>query len=283
MSLVLIIAAIGCTSYTLAKWSSTGGATAQSTYGPVGDSQTWNIDERYFDTEYVYNNDSIVGVAITNFSGINVEDVVIPEKINNYTVLTIKNTIFKDTTIKTLPVTLRIPATVTTIEDGAFASLTNLQKVIFDANYSGAASLCTCGSSVFAGCINLKNVYVYGNKNVLFGDYDFLGCMALTVAPQQLDIKSKFDNTLLTTYKKEGSDALYWALGGQEQDILVTYNGIEVIVPTVEEGATYWIIRIGDVTYTTDVPVDNIIHASTGSITYSTNATAGASFTLVGD
>jgi len=206
LSVVLVATFIATTSLTFAKWNAGGGggSTGESTtYGPVADSTNWSVYEKYFDYVTVTN-----GIAITGFTGVNIEDIIIPEKIDNLTVVAI-NSIF-NTTQKSLPVTIKIPYTVTSISPAAFANLPNLQSLMF-ASYPSADDTPTVtevGMYGFMNCQSLKEVVVYGNRKVNFGDYSFAGCVSLTTAPTVATTYLRFkDGTTDTTYYIAGDSS----------------------------------------------------------------------------
>ena len=83
-----------------------------------------------------------------------------------YSVYRITNSIFADSTLKSLPVSIHIPTTVCEIDAAAFASLPNLETVYFE-----NLNPCTIGEYAFAGCSKLTTVtIVNGTKELLKAD-----------------------------------------------------------------------------------------------------------------
>ena len=126
-----------------------------------------------------------------NAQGLNLSDLYIPEVIwvekgsgkvlatldgvsenayETYNVYRITNSIFADSSLKSLPVTIHIPARVCEIDDAAFAGLPNLQAVYFENR-----NPCTIGAYAFAGCSNLEYVYNVRGGGVTPDDTSFVG------------------------------------------------------------------------------------------------------------
>ena len=97
-----------------------------------------------------------------------------------YNVYRITNSIFADSSLKSLPVTIHIPASVCEIDDAAFAGLPNLQAVYFENR-----NRCTIGAYAFAGCSNLEYVYNVRGGGVTPDDTSFVGTK-ITVTDGQI-------------------------------------------------------------------------------------------------
>lgn len=212
---VLIITLVVSTSLTFAIWDSEAGSGdgKVKTFGPVTDSTQWNVYAKYFEYEYPTDDTCV----ITGFSGVNIEDIIIPATIGGgqYKVVGIKK-LFNDTTRK-LPVTVKIPYTVTSIAPAVFQNCENLQKVTFG-SYSQPDSMvieCACGEYLFAGCTSLSLVEVLGNRQVCFKDYDFVGCTSLTEPPTLKDVFINF---------KSGDDDISYIIEGSKGKITYTAN-----------------------------------------------------------
>lgn len=211
--LVLMVVLISTTSLTFAKWISGGGGGTSgtaTTYGPIADSATWNVYDKYFEYEAVAGGWAIIGCDPNG-----VEDMVIPATHNGAPVISIKK-IFNDTT-KKVPVTVKIPYTVTYIAPSVFANCENLQIVMFGSypDPDATAVKCECGAYLFAGCTSLKEVYVYGNNKVEFGDYNFMGCAKLTSAPKAANVN--------ISYRIDDKDSSYY-IAGNASNITYTAN-----------------------------------------------------------
>lgn len=102
-----------------------------------------------------------------------------------YSTYRISNTIFADSTLKQLPVTLHIPERMREIEEGAFANLPNLEKVYFNNVYT-----LTIGGYAFAGCENLTKIEIVKGGTIKATKNEFLGCDKLS------DVK--YDNGTIT-------------------------------------------------------------------------------------
>lgn len=103
------------------------------------------------------------------------------ELINNgktiitYVTYRISNTIFADSTLKQLPITIHIPERVQEIETGAFVGLPNLEKVYF---YN--VNLLTIGGYAFAGCEKLTKIENVKGGIIKATKNEFIGCDALS-------------------------------------------------------------------------------------------------------
>lgn len=105
----------------------------------------------------------------------------VQRKANNlitYQVVSVSNNLFKDTTLKELPVTVYIPYGVTDIKTGTFANLPNLEKVVFN-----NANPCTIEAYAFVNCIKLSSIV--GTSISYAQGVSIVGCATSTVtAPQ---------------------------------------------------------------------------------------------------
>ncbi len=153
---------------TAAVWAGLGGNTGVAPQSPVSD---WNTWAKYFECEQITDTTA----AVTKYSGTNLGDVVIPAQIGKYKITAVRNTVFADSTLKAVPVTLRIPPSVTSIEDNAFSGLSDLQSVVFGYSESETAA-CTVGEFAFSGCPQLKIVKVEGSRTVSFASTAFFAC-----------------------------------------------------------------------------------------------------------
>lgn len=141
-----------------------------------------------------------------NAQGLNLSDLYIPEVIwvekgsrkvlatldgvsenayETYNVYRITNSIFADSSLKSLPVTIHIPASVCEIDDAAFAGLPNLQAVYFENR-----NPCTIGAYAFAGCSNLEYVYNVRGVGVTPDVTSFVGTK-ITVTDGQIRFAKK--------------------------------------------------------------------------------------------
>lgn len=156
---------------TLAIWTSAGSGMDNNTVAPATDSpRDWNVWAKYFDGIIV--NDTTHTAAVTAFHtdvyGLNLETVIIPTDIDidgvMYKVVEIRNSVFADTTLKQLPVTIYIPPTVTYINAMSFASLSNLTKVVFGVDENGAGDACVVDDYAFMMCSKLTTVVTNGRS-----------------------------------------------------------------------------------------------------------------------
>lgn len=92
-----------------------------------------------------------------------------------YSTYRISNTIFADSTLKQLPITIHIPERVREIEAGAFAGLPNLEKVYF---YN--VSPLTIGGYAFVGCEKLTEIENVKGGTIKATKNEFIGCNALS-------------------------------------------------------------------------------------------------------
>ena len=183
--IVLFAVAASTMGVSYAIWTSPDGSYGggESTASPSVTPDSNNVWAKYFNGNIIelYDNDGnkIAGnwFEITTFytdgddcQGLNLSDVYIPSKITigetEYQVYRITNSIFADSTLKSLPVSIHIPTTVCEIDAAAFASLPNLETVYFE-----NVNPCTIGEYAFAGCSKLATVtIVNGTKELLKAD-----------------------------------------------------------------------------------------------------------------
>lgn len=183
--IVLFAVAASTMGVSYAIWTSPDGSYGggESTASPSVTPDSNNVWAKYFNGNIIelFDNDGnkIAGnwFEITTFytdgddcQGLNLSDVYIPSKITigetEYQVYRITNSIFADSTLKSLPVSIHIPTTVCEIDAAAFASLPNLETVYFE-----NLNPCTIGAYAFAGCSKLATVtIVNGTKELLKAD-----------------------------------------------------------------------------------------------------------------
>ena len=183
--IVLFAIAASTMGVSYAIWTSPDGSYGggESTASPSVTPVSNNVWAKYFNGNIIelFDNDGnkIAGnwCEITTFytdgdacQGLNLSDVYIPSKITingtKYQVYRITNSIFADSTLKSLPVSIHIPTTVREIDAAAFASLPNLETVYFE-----NVNPCTIGAYAFASCSKLKTVtIVNGTKELLKAD-----------------------------------------------------------------------------------------------------------------
>lgn len=183
--IVLFAVAASTMGVSYAIWTSPDGSYGggESTASPSVTPDSNNVWAKYFNGNIIelFDNDGnkIAGnwCEITTFytdgvacQGLNLSDVYIPSKITigktEYQVYRITNSIFADSTLKSLPVSIHIPTTVCEIDAAAFASLPNLETVYFE-----NLNPCTIGAYAFAGCSKLATVtIVNGTKELLKAD-----------------------------------------------------------------------------------------------------------------
>ncbi len=183
--IVLFAVAASTMGVSYAIWTSPDGSYGggESTASPSVTPDSNNVWAKYFNGNIIepYDKDGskIEGnwFEITTFytdgadcQGLNLSDVYIPSIITKgetkYQVYRITNSIFADSTLKSLPVSIHIPTTVCEIDAAAFASLPNLETVYFE-----NLNPCTIGEYAFAGCSKLTTVtIVNGTKELLKAD-----------------------------------------------------------------------------------------------------------------
>lgn len=180
--IVLFAVAASTMGVSYAIWTSPDGSYGggESTASPSVTPDSNNVWAKYFNGNIIElfdkDGNKIAGnwCEITTFytdgddcQGLNLSDVYIPSKITigetEYQVYRITNSIFADSTLKSLPVSIHIPTTVCEIDAAAFASLPNLETVYFE-----NVNPCTIGEYAFAGCSKLTTVtIVNGTKELL--------------------------------------------------------------------------------------------------------------------
>lgn len=155
---VMLLACLGSVlGITLSRWSSGEGDTTVAPQVGVVD---WNTYEKYVKTV-----DDGVGLRIVGFTGTTaIEDVILPKNIGGKNVVSVSNSLYADTTDKSIPKTLKIPTTITSIDAGAFSGLTNLAEITFD-----GASQCNIGMGAFMGCNAVKTFNAGAESNIVFG------------------------------------------------------------------------------------------------------------------
>jgi len=152
-----------------AYWTGEGGENA---YAPDAKTDDWNDWVKYFEVD--------ASGRIISYSGTNRQEVIFPKSIpadGGTAVTAVSSGVFSDTTLKSLPVTMKIAPTITVIEASAFQNLINLGKVTFGSAGSTEGGTCTIEAGAFAGCNSLKDIYLYGNgAGYTFGPNSLLGC-----------------------------------------------------------------------------------------------------------
>lgn len=152
----------------------------------------FSVWQKYVTWQYVEG--STTQIEITGFKDYFDEYFIIPKYVHNdernvdLEVVKVKNTIFADDSLKKIPTTLVIPASVR-VETSAFSGLTNLKEVIFDGTSDGSA-VTFIGAYAFSGCTSLKKItYNQGldtvaNRKIMtavnYSANAFLGCNAVT-------------------------------------------------------------------------------------------------------
>ncbi len=175
-SIVLLIIAITTAGVSYAVWTSADGSEigATNTVTPTVQAQNEWVWAKYFNYQQVGNSNAI---AITTFyingdapAGVNLQDVIIPSVIDGKTVTHITNQVFMDSTLKELPITIYIPASVTNIDANAFSNLPNLKKVVFTAGNGN----CEIGAFAFSFCPQLTEVVVETGRTISLDPTAFL-------------------------------------------------------------------------------------------------------------
>lgn len=203
-SCVLIAIAVTTMGVSYAVWTSNDGAGTggETTVSPSVTPYQNYVWAKYFGFEVIEGNN----VAVTEFYsdlfskdvssiGINLQDVYIPDvfwvrksdrtriytlseknalaedEVTTYFVTKITNRIFKDATLRELPVTIYIQGHVTSIATGAFTALPNLEKVVL---YND--SLLTVEYGAFVNCPKLSVIQKSGTGGVTLTEGAILGC-----------------------------------------------------------------------------------------------------------
>ena len=205
-SCVLIAIAVTTMGVSYAVWTSNDGAGTggETTVSPSVTPYQNYVWAKYFGFEVIEGNN----VAVTEFYsdvfngdaqdssiGINLQDVYIPDvfwvrksngtriytlsektalaedEVTTYYVTRITNRIFKDATLRELPVTIYIQGHVTFIATGAFTALPNLEKVVLHND-----NLLTVEYGAFVNCPKLSVIQQSGTGGVTLTDGAILGC-----------------------------------------------------------------------------------------------------------
>ena len=206
-SFMLIAVAVTTMGVSYAVWTSSDGTGSggQKTVSPSVTPYQNYVWAKYFGFEVIEGND----VAVTEFYidrfnddssssdsvGINLQDVYIPDvfwvmksdgkriytlseknalaedAVTTYYVTRITNRIFKDATLRELPVTIYIQGHVTSIATGAFTALPNLEKVVLHND-----NMLTVEYGAFVNCPKLSVIQKSGTGGVNLPDGAILGC-----------------------------------------------------------------------------------------------------------
>lgn len=206
-SCVLIAIAVTTMGVSYAVWTSNDGAGTggETTVSPSVTPYQNYVWAKYFGFEVIEGNN----VAVTEFYidrfnddasssdsiGINLQDVYIPDvfwvrkldgtriytlseknalaedEVTTYYVTRITNRIFKDATLRELPVTIYIQGHVTSIATGAFTALPNLEKVVLHND-----SVLSVEYGAFVNCPKLSVIQQSGTGGVTLTDGAILGC-----------------------------------------------------------------------------------------------------------
>lgn len=178
--IVLFVIAVSTMGVSYAVWTSPDGTIGggQSTASPSVTPDNSYVWAKYFKGN-VITVDNHEYAELTTFytddAGLNLSDVFIPNKItiegNDYQVYRIANSIFADSTLKSLPVTIHVSESIREIDDAAFANLPNLETVYFE-----NTNVCTIGAFAFAGCPNLKTIVNVKGGDLKKDETSFIGC-----------------------------------------------------------------------------------------------------------
>lgn len=115
-------------------------------------------------------------VSIEGYYGVlPTENYVIPATIKNKTVSSIGSYAYADNFYNKNITTVTIPASVTSIEGGAFYGCTQLENVIFETG----SKLTSIGPEAFAGCTNLTSITLPDSITTISSDA-FTGCSSLS-------------------------------------------------------------------------------------------------------
>ena len=203
-SCVLIAIAVTTMGVSYAVWTSNAGAGTggETTVSPSVTPYQNYVWAKYFGYDVIEGNN----VAVTEFYsdlfskdvssiGINLQDVYIPDvfwvrksdgtriytlseknalaedEVTTYFVTKITNRIFKDSTLRELPVTIYIQGHVTSIATGAFTALPNLEKVVLHND-----NFLTVDYGAFVNCPKLSVIQKSGTGGVNCPDGAILGC-----------------------------------------------------------------------------------------------------------
>lgn len=163
---VMLVACLGSVlGVTLSRWSSGEG---DSTVAPQVGVTDWNVYAKYM-TGDAYDG----GARLTGFKqAAAIEDVILPKEIDlekedgtieSLTVKAVSNSLYADTTAKSIPATLEIPNTIVSIEAGAFSGMTRLSTVTFE-----GGSTCVIGAGAFMGSNNVTEFVIGASSTISF-------------------------------------------------------------------------------------------------------------------
>lgn len=193
LSVVILALATMSMGMTLAIWTTSVPGGEETVAPAVNSPYSWNVWAKYFDIE-VTSDGSTPTATVTSFhsdvAGLNLETVIIPQQIEKtvngekvtYTITEIGNQLFADVTLKSLPVKIVIPPSVTKIGVMTFADLTNLTTVEFGASTEDYNEACDIDDFAFFMCENLVSVIQNGRTLSYESDSDtaFFACGAIT-------------------------------------------------------------------------------------------------------
>lgn len=189
---ILFAVAVSTMGVSYAIWTSPDGSYGggESSASPSVTPESNNVWAKYFNGNPITVYDSDGSVLKGNFAeittfytdgensqGLNLSEVYIPSEITidgvEYQVYRITNSIFADSTLKSLPVSIHIPTSVREIAPAAFSSLPNLEAVYFENRQP-----CKIGAYAFAGCSKLSAVYVVNSSvdSLVKDDTAFIDC-----------------------------------------------------------------------------------------------------------
>lgn len=188
--IVLFVIAVSTMGVSYAVWISPDGTIGggQSTASPSVTPDNSYVWAKYFNYKIISDEEkqqkgwsgNIIEISTfykddANSAGLNLSDVFIPDKITiegkDYQVYRIANSIFADSTLKSLPVTIHVSESIREIDDAAFANLPNLETVYFE-----NTNVCTIGAFAFAGCPNLKTIVNVKGGDLKKDETSFIGC-----------------------------------------------------------------------------------------------------------
>lgn len=176
-------------------------------------------------------------------------EVVIPDTIQDRKVISIGKEAFYYCTAAT---SIKIPATVETIEDWAFAGCTALETIVIP------ASVRSIGKGAFNGCTALKSVVFEGNSVTAIGDYAFNDCTALEsitlpTSVREIGVEAFRDCEALTSFKTPeslksiGDMAFYGCTGLNAEGALDLSASVNITITTEKvEDKEVEVLAIGD-------------------------------------